>query len=474
MRLLDACGLRLAEPVVADVDSPPWDRAMMDGFAVRAADVADRGGGVVELDVVVDLAAGDVTDARDPARGVRPDHDRGPDSAGRRRGRAGRVRPWTALRRCMPAGVSGCATPSSAPGSTSAAAGRRVSRGTRGARRRARVLGAAADRPGRRGGGDARRGRGRRPRVAILSTGSELVPADAVPAFGQTRNSNGPMLAAAVRLLGAEPIPLGIAADRPEAIRAAVAQGLAADVLVLSGGVSAGDLDLVPAIFAACGVEKVFHKVRLKPGKPVWFGVLTRPAGAAPTLVFGLPGNPASSLVCFELFVRPAIAILAGLPRDALASAAAPGPLAGAGEGRRRPARLPALPARPRRRRRRGDAAAVDGLVRPASASPAPTGYVALPAGGAAEAGDEVEVVLRVGQASALSCQSHAGLGIVCRSRLVAGFARSELLQPLRAWRSICSQDESVRARISGRRSALRQRRLAEWNPHGGIAVRLP
>lgn len=153
-------------------------------------------------------------------------------------------------------------------------------------------------------------------RVALVSTGSELVPCDQVPAHGQTRNSNGPMLAAAVALMHAEPIQLGIAGDRPEAIRAAIAQGLAADVLVLSGGVSAGDLDLVPGILAACGVEQVFHKVRLKPGKPVWFGILQRPA-APPTLVFGLPGNPASSLVCFELFVRPAIQILAGRPPSA-------------------------------------------------------------------------------------------------------------------------------------------------------------
>jgi rpsU-divergently transcribed protein len=149
-----------------------------------------------------------------------------------------------------------------------------------------------------------------RPRVAILSTGSELVPVRDVPAHGRTRNSNEPMIAAAVAACGGEPIMLGIAADRPEAIRSAVMQALAADVVVLSGGVSAGDLDLVPATFTACGVEKIFHKVRLKPGKPVWFGRLDRAAGPA-GLVFGLPGNPASSLVCFELFVRPALAILA-------------------------------------------------------------------------------------------------------------------------------------------------------------------
>jgi molybdopterin molybdotransferase len=233
-----------------------------------------------------------------------------------------------------------------------------------------------------------------RPRVAILSTGSELVPPDAVPAFGQTRNSNGPMLTAAVQLLGAEPIPLGIAADRPEAIRAAVAQGLAADVLLLSGGVSAGDLDLVPDIFLRCGVEKIFHKVRHKPGKPVWFGVARR-EGAASTLVFGLPGNPASSLVCFELFVRPALMILAGQPRDAWhmprASARLTAPVKEAAD---RPVYLPCR---------------LEGTPNALSATPLPwTGssdlrgfaganaYIALPAGGGVHAaGSEVDVVLR-------------------------------------------------------------------------------
>ena len=234
-----------------------------------------------------------------------------------------------------------------------------------------------------------------RVRVALVSTGSELVGCDAVPAFGQTRNSNGPMLAAAATLLGAEPIPLGIAADRPEAIRALVAQGLAADVLVLSGGVSAGDLDLVPGILARCGVEQVFHKVRLKPGKPVWFGVLRRRGGEPPTLVFGLPGNPASSLVCFELFVRPAIMILAGaersrwhLPRE---QAVLGGPAKSAGD---RPVYLPCRLA-----------ASASGLV----ATPLPWtgssdlcglagagGLVALPADGRVhEAGESVEVLRR-------------------------------------------------------------------------------
>jgi molybdopterin molybdotransferase len=129
------------------------------------------------------------------------------------------------------------------------------------------------------------------------------------------------MLTAAVRLCGAQPIELGIVRDEPPSLRERLAQGLEADLLVVSGGVSAGDLDLVPEVLAELGVEAVFHKVRLKPGKPLWFGIRRgeRPdasgsdaSGSAETLVFGLPGNPVSSFVCFEIFVRPAIARLAG------------------------------------------------------------------------------------------------------------------------------------------------------------------
>ena len=313
-RLLDACGRVLAADVVADCDSPPWDRAMMDGFAVRSAEFAvgpaPPAAEIVELDVVVDLAAGDVTsleirpgccarimtgapippgaDAVVPVESA-VDGTAGVHAGGRVRLREPRFRPGQHV------GRRGAAFRA---GQVVLPAGRRLE---------AAAIGLAAE------AGATHVVATPRVRVALLSTGSELVAADETPAFGQTRNSNGPMLAAAVTLLGGEPLPLGSAADRPEAIRAAVAQGLAADVLVLSGGVSAGDLDLVPEIFGRCGVEKVFHKVRLKPGKPVWFGVRSR-FDAPATLVFGLPGNPASSLVCFELFVRPALQILAGRP----------------------------------------------------------------------------------------------------------------------------------------------------------------
>jgi molybdopterin molybdotransferase len=230
-----------------------------------------------------------------------------------------------------------------------------------------------------------------RPRVAILSTGSELVPVRDVPAHGRTRNSNEPMIAAAVAACGGESIMLGIAADRPEAIRSAVMQALAADVVVLSGGVSAGDLDLVPATFTACGVEKIFHKVRLKPGKPVWFGRLDRAAGPA-GLVFGLPGNPASSLVCFELFVRPALAILAGRPREAWHLPRRRGVLAAAAKAAAdRPVYLPC------RIVRDGDRLEVTPLPWTGSSDlvglAVADGLVALPAGARAEPGLDVEVL---------------------------------------------------------------------------------
>lgn len=391
-RLLDACGFDLAEPVVSDVDSPPWDRAMMDGFAVRSDDVVAAAGHALELDVVVDLAAGDVTTLE-----IRP-------------GSCARIMTGAPI----PAGVDAVVPVECVLDDAGAAhAGSRVRLhdakfrpgqhvARQGVAFRAgdavlpagAVLGAAEIGLATEAGATHVVARCR-PRVALLSTGSELVPPAARPAFGQTRNSNGPMLTAAVQRLGAEPIPLGIAADRPEAIRAAVAQGLAADVLLLSGGVSAGDLDLVPEIFRQCGVEKIFHKVRHKPGKPVWFGVLRR-ADSAPTLVFGLPGNPASSLVCFELFVRPALMILAGRPRDewhlprARARLAAPAKAAAD-----RPVYLPCR---------------LEGPPHALVATPLPwtgssdlrgfagaNGYIALPAGRAThEPGTEVDVVVRM------------------------------------------------------------------------------
>jgi len=145
------------------------------------------------------------------------------------------------------------------------------------------------------------------PRLAIISTGDELVEPPARPGPGQIRNSNGPMLAVLTARAGAEARYLGIARDDKAGLEKLVRDGLErSNVLVLSGGVSAGKYDFVPDVLRESGVEAHFHKVRVKPGKPLLFG--TR----GDTLVFGLPGNPVSSFVGFELFVRPALRKMGG------------------------------------------------------------------------------------------------------------------------------------------------------------------
>jgi molybdopterin molybdotransferase len=146
----------------------------------------------------------------------------------------------------------------------------------------------------------------RRPQVAILSTGTELVELDEEPGPGQVVNSNAYALAAAVRDAGAEPIVLPIVRDRPEDIRARLEEAVRADVVLTSGGVSVGDLDFVKQTLDAMGVERLFWKVAQKPGKPLTFGRL------AGRLLFGLPGNPVSALVCFYLYVRPALRRMQG------------------------------------------------------------------------------------------------------------------------------------------------------------------
>jgi molybdopterin molybdotransferase len=152
----------------------------------------------------------------------------------------------------------------------------------------------------------------RRPRVAILSTGDEVVLIDETPGPFQIRNSNSVSLAAQVRIAGGEPVVLGNAADRIEDLGEKIERGLKEDALVLSGGVSMGKYDLVESALKAMGAEFFFDAVAIRPGKPAVFGVCQGKP------VFGLPGNPVSAMVTFELFVAPAIDLLTGAEARAL------------------------------------------------------------------------------------------------------------------------------------------------------------
>jgi molybdopterin molybdotransferase len=292
----EALGLVLAEDVASDVDMPPHDKSLMDGYALRSVDLASGRG---ELRVIEEVTAG-----RTPRLALGP-------------GQATRIMTGAPLpegadavvmverSRMLEGDIVRIEDKPPTSGQNVLRRGREMRAGEivlpRGARLRPQELGLLAT------VGRTHALLGPSPRVAILSTGDELVEAPHSPGPGQIRNGNGPMLTAQAARAGGVPRYLGIAKDDLNSLRALVTEGLRADILVLSGGVSAGKRDLVPGALAELEVDAVFHKVEMKPGRPVFFG--THAGG----LVFGLPGNPVSALVCFELFVRPALRGLMGL-----------------------------------------------------------------------------------------------------------------------------------------------------------------
>ncbi len=157
----------------------------------------------------------------------------------------------------------------------------------------------------------------RRPRVAVVTTGDELVPVDKRPLSHQVRQSNGPALMAALQGV-AETVAWIHCPDQPDKLREGLSRALEeGDVLLVTGGVSMGELDLVPEAMAAIGVREVFHKVKQKPGKPLWYGITDATSvGLAGRQVFGLPGNPVPVLFCFRRFVLPVLRRGAGLPPE--------------------------------------------------------------------------------------------------------------------------------------------------------------
>jgi molybdopterin molybdotransferase len=297
--LTAACDLVLAESVISETDSPPFDKSMMDGYAVRAAEAATgRTLRVIgELNAGVEFAgnvgAGEalriMTGAPMPA---------GADAVIRLED----VDDWNGGRIRVRKGISGRGVnviPRAAmmrSGAVVLGVGHRL---------RPQELALLAEL------GRAEVVVHPAPTAAVLATGDELVPPGAPLGPGQIRNSNETLLVAQLRQWGCTVTGLGITRDNLPELRDRIRQGLQADVLVLTGGVSMGKKDLVPQVLEELGVMPVFHRVHLKPGKPVWFGV--REAADGPrTLVFALPGNPVSSMVCSELFIRSAVAVLAG------------------------------------------------------------------------------------------------------------------------------------------------------------------
>jgi molybdopterin molybdotransferase len=292
-----AQGLYLAQDLVADRDYPPFDKSLMDGYAVRAADVASS---PVELRLMGEVAAGAraslaiaagetmaiMTGAPIPdgADGVVPIEETS------RQGDVVRI-----IR-------------SEKPARFIAKRGADIRQGQvvlkKGTRLEAAQLAVAATI------GAHELEVHPRVRVAVLSTGDEIVPIDAVPAGAQIRNSNSLMLAALLKRFGCEVSDLWIARDNPETIRAAIARGESLDALFVTGGMSMGAHDHVPVLLKEMGYELRISKLRIKPGKPFALGV--KPRHPNPHFVFGLPGNPVSGFACAVRFAQRLLIRMAG------------------------------------------------------------------------------------------------------------------------------------------------------------------
>ncbi|HEX6940833.1 MAG TPA: gephyrin-like molybdotransferase Glp [Longimicrobiales bacterium] len=341
--LPDALGRTLAEPAVSPIDQPPWDNSAMDGFAVRGADVqgATREA-PVRLTVVDDIPAGGF-----PARPIGPGEaarimtgapvPEGADSVIRvehtsawpgpeRDGAPPRAAPAPVRPAPRPADRTAAARPAEPAADAAggvgttllvfsdADAGRNIRRRGEDVRAGTRVLEPGCVLGPAEIGLLAATGHAvapvrRRPRIAILSNGDELVDLDRfdeVLAGRRIVNSNAYALAAAVTWAGGEPVPLGIAADDPADLRARLAAGRDADAIVTTAGASVGQHDLVKDALAGLGYRLDFWRIRMRPGSPFSFGRLD----GVP--VFGLAGNPVSALVTFEILVRPAIRRMLG------------------------------------------------------------------------------------------------------------------------------------------------------------------
>ena len=297
--LLDSCGHVLAESVLADRDFPPFRRAARDGYALRSADLKQL---PATLKVVGEIKAGappeqipplqpgeaaaimtgaPAPEGADAVVMVEYTSQRGDD---------------VEIKQAVEFGANIVAT-----GSEAKRGSRLLSQGM--------YLGHAAISVAA-SVGKVHLEVYARPQVAVLSTGDELVDIDAEPGPTQIRNSNSYSLAAQIQEAGGEPVLLQVAPDEPKRLRELVVEGLKSDLLLLAGGVSMGKYDLVEQVLTELQAEFFFTGAKIQPGKPVVFG--RSPRGSEPKYFLGLPGNPVSTMVTFQLFARPLLEALAG------------------------------------------------------------------------------------------------------------------------------------------------------------------
>src|SRR5579859_4593071 len=295
LKLQNSAGRILAQEIVADRDYPSFDRATRDGFAVRATDCREAG---AKLRVIGEIRAGG-----EFAKGVSAGEcvqimtgaavPQGADAVVMiEHTRTGARENEVTIERAAESGMN------IVPRGSESRAGDVLLRAKTRVGYAEIAIAAQA--------GAAELDVYRKPRVAILSTGDEVVAVEAQPGPFEIRNSNGVSLAAQVELAGAEAVLLGNAPDRADELREMIERGLQEDALVLSGGVSMGKYDLVEEVLRGLGAEFFFDALAIRPGRPAVFGICRGKP------VFGLPGNPVSTMVTFELLAVPAIDILGG------------------------------------------------------------------------------------------------------------------------------------------------------------------
>jgi molybdopterin molybdotransferase len=306
--LLEAAGRVLSEAILADRDLPPFPRSTRDGYAVRAAEAA---GVPATLDLIGEIRAGESPGTMLSQIGA---------------GQAAAIMtgapvPFGAdavvmIEYTQQQGAQVKINRGVVPGENVVPAGAEAQQGSvlvaGGQLLNDAAIALAAS------AGASRLKVYKRPRAAVLTTGDEIVKVDAQPGPTQIRNSNSYSLAVQIRESGGEPLLLGIAPDEPQRLRSLIEEGLTADLLIMTGGVSMGRYDLVEQVLEELKAEFFFTGAKIQPGRPVVFGRCAHARCGMGTYFFGLPGNPVSTMVTFELFVRPMLESSAGMSRRKL------------------------------------------------------------------------------------------------------------------------------------------------------------